>query len=252
MSDLPDDDGGLPLPTTPDPALPTEDEDLETGVLPEDEPEPEPEPGEPPQAAEPQRQRTRRGEEARWRERYERELADLRQQVAQPRPQQPYVDPQAQLRAYQDRWNQMALEGRSGEAMAEMLQLGQQQIQQQTQRVQWDTRDAIDKQAYDSSVRQSALHRSYQPEVERLVASERARGNYAVSREDVLHQLVGRDAVARAARAAPGQVAAGRRRVAAQTTTPGTPRGDVARGSVSRSQAQSDEDLLRGITTDDL
>jgi hypothetical protein len=71
------------------------------------------------------------------------------------------------------------------------------------------------------------VHKRYAQEVEREVAALRARNPYGdVSRQQILQQLVGRDALERAERAAPRQRQTAAARVAGQQTRPTGARSD--------------------------
>lgn len=107
---------------------------------------------------------------------------------------------------------------------------GQQQIQQAMLMQQLQTEDRIDKRDFDQQARTSKVHAQYRDEVERELSAERQRGNLRASRDDILHRLVGRDAVSRAARAAPAQKRAATQRVNGQRTQPTNGRGDGSAG----------------------
>jgi hypothetical protein len=121
-----------------------------------------------------------------------------------------------------ERWSMMA----PHEAIAEALQYGAQQQQQQLLALHIQTNDRIDRQSYELQTRTSAVHKRYRDEVEREVGAMRARGIYDVSRQQILQQLVGRDALERAERAAPRQRQTAAARVASQQTRPTGARSD--------------------------
>lgn len=215
---------------------------------------------EPQQRQQQQQRRSRPGEATRWRERaakLEAELAEARgyQRALQERPAAPPADPYAELRAYQQRWSEMA----PADAIVEALQYGAQQNQRAMMQAQIATNDRIDKQAYDAEARTSRIHQRYAPEVERMLQSERQRGNYVVTRADILFRLAGMEAVQRASQAAPGQRRAAAARVAGQQTRPGGARSDAGTGGrrPAPGSAQADVELIqdainRGLNIFDL
>lgn len=234
MSDVPE--GLAPADDADLGAINPDEPELETEAEPDEPVAGDEEEGEPGIADEeqPPPANTRRGREYRLAEKarkLEQELAEARgfrqaveqQRVAQPQPQ---IDQQAQLRALQERWSQMA----PADAMIEMYQYGQQQFQQALQVQQYQTNDRIDRQAYDAAAARSPVHQKHQPEVERLLADERARGNYAITRENILIHLLGQEALRRTSQVAPRQRAAAGARVAAQQTRPGGARSDGGSG----------------------
>jgi len=198
----------------------------------EEEPPEEDEPP-PPEAARPGRAATRIQRLTERAEKAEREAAEARgyRQALERQPAAPPIDYAAQQRAQlaqmQQRWAEMA----PADAIVEALQFGQQQQQQALLFQQVQINDRIDKDKYDSAARSSRLHQRYQPEVERIFQAERARGNYVVTREDILYREAGREAIERANRAAPGQRRAAAGRVAGQQARPTNARGDGASGS---------------------
>lgn len=248
--DLPDStiDEHLPDPNDPDFEEPPEPE--------EGEGEPEPQP--PAEGAELQQRRSRPGEAARWRQRYDdlaRDVAELRRQTQAPaQPQQPYVDPLAQQRAQQEWFAQLA-QIDPAQAYAQMWAAAEQRMSNGLMQNRMELQERIDKQAYDLAVATSQHHRHYQPEVERLVREARARFDYTTTREQVLQMLVGRDALTRARNGAPAQRRQAAARVASQTVRPAAARSDVAPTQSGRrvtNQDADDEALLRRLTTDDI
>lgn len=184
-------------------------------------------------AASPQQRAGRKTQAQRWRERTERserELAELRQQVAgitQAR-QQPAYDPAAAARAEQAELEQVRLMA-PDEVARHYYQKAQREMGAVLAQQQFAIEDRIDRQAYENAAARSALHQRYAPRVEALLQSERASGRNT-SREVILKYLVGEDAMQRATRAAPTQQRQAARRVA----------GAQARPTGSRSDAGSD------------
>ena len=163
----------------------------------------------------------------------QRELAEARgfrdgaeQFRSQPQPQ---IDYAAQQRAQQERADRLALMSPI-EAMEFIANEREQRVAYALQQQQVALQDRIDKQAYDQAARGSRVHERYRQDVEKLLASERARGNVGADRESILAYLVGKDAVSRAARAAPAQRKAASGRVASQQTRPTGARGDGSTG----------------------
>jgi hypothetical protein len=158
----------------------------------------------------------------------DRELAEargFRQAAEQFRPQQPQ---QANVEAERvAKWEADNLPMMSPqEVAAYYFNKGQQQVQQAMLVQSLQQEDRLDKRDYDQQARGSRVHAQYRDAVERELAAERQRGNLRATRDDVLHRLVGRDAVERAASAAPAQRRRAERRVASQQTRPTNARGD--------------------------
>lgn len=181
---------------------------------------------------EPRRQ-GRKTEAQRWRERAERaereaaEARGFRQATEQFGTRQQGPSPaeiERQQREEQERLAMMSPQ----EVANYYYQKGQQGFQQALLMQQLQTEDRIDKRDYDQQAKGSRVHAQYRDAVERELVSERNRGNLRVTREDILHRLVGRDAVERAERAAPAQRRTAARRVASQSTRPTGARGDGA------------------------
>jgi len=263
MSDLPRDPaqpGGEP---PADPNAEPLDTELDETLDPE-EPEPEldedgnpievePEPDEPSPPAAARRQGPRGRPYGETIREQQRQIDDLRQQLqARPAPQ-PQVDTAAQ-RAAEAAEEQRFLESLELMSPAQAAiaaarrerEQSERRMQQYLLHQQVTTQETLDRQAYDSQARTSKIHEQYRARVERMVADERARGNF-VNREVALKYLLGEDAIARANRAAAPQRKAAAGRVAAQQVRTGSPRGDApatgrrpAPGSL-----EADEALLR-------
>jgi len=127
-------------------------------------------------------------------------------------------DPQAQARVEQE-WQQRLEMMTPGEQAQAIIQRGRQEFGAALQQVQFQANDRADKQAYDAEARVNPIFKKYQPEVERVLAAERAQGRNP-DREVILDVLYGREMRQRATRAAPAQRRAGAARVAGQQTRP--------------------------------
>jgi len=164
------------------------------------------------------REQRRRAQDA------ERELAEERRQRQEDRQrlvaleQRLTQDPQAQARAEQE-WQQRLEMMTPAEQAQAIMQRGRQEFGAALQQVQFQANDRADKQAYDAEARVNPIFKKYQPEVERVLAAERAQGRNP-DREVILDVLYGREMRQRAARAAPAQRRAGAARVAGQQTRP--------------------------------
>jgi hypothetical protein len=187
---------------------------------------------------EPRPRQGRKSEAQRWRdraERAEREAAEARGYRQATEQFGAYRQPQGPSPAELERQQQQEAERLSmlspQEVSAYYYNKGRQELQQTLLMQQLQTEDRIDKRDFDQQARSSRVHGQYKDAVERELVQERNRGNLRVTREDILHRLVGRDAVDRAARAAPAQRRAAQSRVASQQTRPTGARGDGAAGA---------------------
>lgn len=208
------------------------------------EPGGEPEPG----AQQPQQRQRRPSQAERRARRLEDEVTTLKGQLqllTQQRPQQPAFDPAAAARAQREEEERLATMG-PAEAARYFYEKGQREIGQALAVQNLQTQDRIDRQGYEAEARTSRLHREYRQRVEDALASERARNPLSgVTREALLHYLVGKDAVERASRAAPQQRRMAANRVNGQRTQPGSARGDGARGDrVPADQYEADKRLI--------
>ncbi len=175
------------------------------------------------------REQRRRAQEAENRTReLERENAELRGFRAGASQQLP-VDPQAAQRAEQE-WYQSLELMTPAEQARQIMNRGRQEFAQHFQALQFQSNDRLDKQAYDSQARINPIFKKYAPEVERVLASERAAGRNP-DREVILDVLYGREMRQRAERAAPAQRRAANGRAAAQQARPTGARSTVAPGS---------------------
>jgi hypothetical protein len=184
---------------------------------------------------EPPPRQGRKSQAQRWRERAERaerEAAEGRgfqraaEQLRSQQPQQPNQEAERLARWEQDNLPLMSAQ----EVGAYYYNKGMQQSQQQALLQQLTTEDRLDKRDFDQQARTSRVHAQYKDEVERELAAERQRGNLRASRDDILHRLVGRDAITRSERTAGTQRRAAARRVAGAQTRPTNGRGDGAAG----------------------
>jgi hypothetical protein len=176
----------------------------------------------------------RKSQAQRWRERAERaerEAAEGRgfQRAAEQLRQQPQQQNQEAERVA--RWEQDNLPMMSAQEVAGYYyNKGLQQTQQQMLMQQLQTEDRIDQRDFNQQARTSRVHAQYKDEVERELNAERQRGNLRATRDDILHRLVGRDAIDRASRTASVQRRTAARRVAGAQTRPTNGRGDGAAG----------------------
>lgn len=251
MSDAPrvPDDAATDLAEQPDlePAADEAADDLDIEE-PDSELEPPDDDGEPePAAARPTRGENRIQRLARERDEARREAAELRGyrqalETQQPRQQAPAVDPQAQMRALTERWSMMA----PHEAIAEALQYGAQQQQQQLLALKLHNDDRVDKQSYELRAQSSPSYQRYAQEVERELAQWRSRGVYDITRQQIYFMLTGRDGEQRATRTAPVQRRAAAARVASQQARPTGARSDGARtgGRPQPGSAEDDDRII--------
>lgn len=249
MSDLPEGAGA-----------PEEEEDLEPGADEVETPEPELEPEaeiEPDPEVEPPRQtrQERRDDRARSRNReLETQNADLARRLAALEAQrtQPAFDPQAQAReeaAFREQLQTMM----PHEAAIAVAQRSEQRMQAQLMQAELRGFDRSDVAEFNALRARDRAAERLAPEVERMLAANRAAGDLRFGRLDVFDLLRGRELRMRGPAAAQTQRRAGAARVAAQTTRPANGRGDVTReAGRARDQDAADEALLRSMTTADL
>lgn len=136
-------------------------------------------------------------------------------------------DPAQRQREYQEEQERLRLMSpeQMGQYFADKTRrevgqaLGQQQMQIQ---------DTLDRQAFSTLRRDNALIDSVADETERTLASERNQGRNP-SREVIATYLIGQRVRAKQKAARSGQQRGAARRVAGQTTRPGTARSDAAR-----------------------
>ncbi len=172
----------------------------------------------------------------------ERELQEQRSQLQQIS-QRLASDPAAAQRAEQE-WQQRLEMMTPAEAAQAVMARGRQEFGAAFQQLQFQQNDRLDKQAYDAAARTDPVFKKYQPEVERILAAERAQGRNP-DRETILDVLYGREMRQRAAKAAPAQRAAAARRVAGQQGRPTGSRGNVApRGRPAPGSPEHDDALV--------
>ncbi len=177
----------------------------------------------------------RKSQAQRWRERAERaerEAAEGRgfqraaEQLRQQQPQQQNQEAERVARWEADNLPMMSAQ----EVAGYYYNKGLQQTQQQMLMQQLQTEDRIDQRDFNQQARTSRVHAQYKDEVERELNAERQRGNLRATRDDILHRLVGRDAIDRASRTASVQRRTAARRVAGAQARPTNGRGDGAAG----------------------
>ncbi len=179
-------------------------------------------------------------------ERLERELEASRRQ-----PTPPPVDPMARQREVEA--ENALLAGMGPEEQGRYwFQKGQEETRRMVAQTQFQTADAQDKRDFAQLQREFPGAAQYAAEVERTLEAARSRGRWALTREDIFNSLYGKAGRERTARQAPRQRADARRRVASQTTRPGSGRGDVARGGGGRSQEDQDLRFLRNTRVGDV
>jgi hypothetical protein len=133
-----------------------------------------------------------------------------------------------------------------------VMERGRREFGQALQSIQFQSNDRIDKAAYDAEARSNPIFKKYAPEVERVLAAERAQGRNP-DRVVILDAIYGREMRERAGRAAPQQRRAGAARVAAAQTRPTGARSTAspgsrrpAPGSLADVEAQLDAAIARG------
>lgn len=167
------------------------------------------------------------------------EMAELRGRFDQMQRQSPQPGPDPRQREREEAEFYASLDTMTpAEAVRAAVARERQLIGQTLHRQQTATEDRIDKQGYDAQKATSAVHRQYADRVEQVIATERARGNFGVTRDAVLRFLVGDDAISRANASAGRQRTQAARRVQQQRVPPTSGRGDGAR-SGARAPADS-------------
>lgn len=162
-------------------------------------------------------------------QRQQAELADLRRELAEVRNirQAPAVDPQAQVRAEQEERDRVAMMPPEDQARY-WYDKGIRQTQGAMAGIESRLLDRMDRAEFQAKVGADARAARLAPEVERVIAQERAAGNYRSTRQDAYWYLLGRQTDERMGREAPKQRAAAQRRVAGQRTRPVNGAGDAA------------------------
>lgn len=180
-------------------------------------------------------------------------LANLEGQVSARQNQpQPAADPYAAQRA-QEAERQYLDTLTPTEALLYVQQRGQQQFGQALQAIRVEGLDRSDKMAFESRAERSQARQQLAAEVEKTAQNLLRQGQIA-NREDIFAYLFGKEALRKAERGQSPRARQGaQRRVAAQTTRPGSGRGDVARGgNRQRSQEDDDRRLLERTTVGDV
>ena len=136
--------------------------------------------------------------------------------------------PQAAARAEQEFYASLELMP-PAQAYQAIVARERQNVGTALQQIEFRSNDRADKQGYEIACRTSPAREKYRPEVERVLAAERAQGRNP-DRETIYRFLLGDETDKRMSRAVPGQRAAGARRIAQQRTQPTGARGDGARG----------------------
>lgn len=222
------------------------DPDVETDALSDEEGQGEDEEGDvdPPQRNQRESRYQRAIREAREAKDEVRRLRDDGER-SRSQPAAPAYDPEAQRLAAQ----------REAEALELMTPLEQgRYLQQQSERRVGQhlaqMQDQADRREFQRSCQTDRTMARLGPQVEQTIAGLRARGDYGTDRETVFTYLYGKEMREKAKEAVPRQRRDGQRRIASQTTRPGSARGDVPRSR--RPAADADENLLRGTTVGDI
>lgn len=166
------------------------------------------------------------------RQRFDRELADLRQQVNAPRQRQETPEEREARIAL------MTPEERTDFRIREIERRHQEQMQQ----IAFTTAEATDQAAFSAVVRTDPRLQRYAPNVEAELAKMRQRG-LNMPREEILNWIIGKEARSRMGQGA--KASGAKARVAKQTTRPINGGGDVAAQRGKR--GQSLRERLEGI-----
>jgi hypothetical protein len=166
-------------------------------------------------------------------------LANLEGRLSAPQPQQ-QADPYAAQRAAEAERELLAT-FTPEQISQHFYQKGMQQTQQALHAIRIEGLDRSDKAAFESRAERSAARAQLAAEVEKTAQQYLRQGQLA-NREDIFAYLFGKEALRKAERGQSPRARQGaQRRVAAQTTRPGSGRGDVAR-SANRGRSQEDDD----------
>lgn len=148
------------------------------------------------------------------RQRLERDLAEVRQQVSRSRQESP--DEEAARMALMT----------SEERLDYKLAKAERNHAQSTQALQFQMADTTDKATFKGMVRADPYFARYETPVETELAALRRRG-LNVGREEILHNIIGREALARRSKV-PAAKRAGQAAIRRQTTPAANGRTDVA------------------------
>jgi len=179
---------------------------------------------------------------------FERRLAEVERARV---PVQPQVDPlllQQRQREEEAQVQQLPYE----QQIAYWRNRDQQENNRRFAQLQLQTFDQFDTANFNQLKRSEPAAARLAPEVERVLQQQRAQGTYTFSRENIYDYLLGQETRRRATQQAGRQRTAGAGRVARQTTTPASGRGDMARAPGNGRAADADERLLRSITAEDI
>lgn len=180
--------------------------------------------------------------------------AERRADEAERRSQQPAAQPQrpdpaalaAEEAALFERWEQMA----PREAERERKNYYERRFSGALNQVQGQLMDRMDQTSFQAAARNDPSMQRLAGKVEETIANLRAQGKYTINRDTVFTYLFGQEALQRRTPATNRQRREGQRRIAQQTTRPGSARSDAPRGR--RPAADADEELLRNTTVGDL
>lgn len=175
--------------------------------------------------------------------------ADEAERRAQPPAAQPQRPDPAALAAEEaalfERWEQMA----PREAERERKNYYERRFSGALNQVQGQLMDQMDRQGFQAAARNDPSMQRLAGKVEETIANLRAQGNYTINRDTVFTFLFGQEALQKRTTAASRQRRDGQRRIAQQTTRPGSARSDASRGR--RPAVDADEELLRNTTVGD-
>ena len=243
---------------------PPVDDELDLGILDDDDPEPDidPEPEPEPQDAdqpedldEPPRRQTRRERQAGNRDRVaqlEAENAEVRRRLAEiegTRNQPPPVDPMAEQRRMEAEYERLAMLPPQ-DMVREMHQMVRREFGAGLQAVSAQTLERADIAAFDALKRSSPVAARLAPQVEQTAADLRRQGVQGINREMLLAYHVGQEVLQRARGEGARQRRTGAANVARQTVRPGSGRGNMARVAGNGRGGDADRALLESLPPD--
>lgn len=176
----------------------------------------------------------------------ERRVAEFERGAQRPQPQ-PAVDP-AEL-ARRDREELERISMLPPFEMAEALDRRNQQRVAQAELRGFDRSDSA---AFAAMCRNDKTAARLAPQVEAILASRRANGDYTLGRENIYHFLLGQEVAQRRQQQPPRQRQQAGRRVQAQTVRPRRAQGDVSTGRRARDEAAEREARLKNATLGDV
>ena len=168
-------------------------------------------------------------------EKLEREMAELKQQVQQPR-----VNPDEARRLREEKLSLMDPSERKQFVLEEQVQ----ELRQQNYQTQLHVIDATDKAAYDAKASLNPIYAKHKDQVEKALASLRSKGNNA-SREELLKWVIGNEALKKAGKPNPASRQAAARRVESAKAKPAASRSDAP--SHYSGKGSTPEERLRGV-----